>query len=86
MKGKYYAVCEILTGAITYSGGDEYSELCCAKALVPGTVYAGARLEEIAVVKARERAEAYRQQGYTMINQGTATREQRNTQRSSKGF
>ena len=67
MKAKYYAVCEILTGAITYSGGDDYAELCCAKALVPGTVYARARLEEIAVVKARERAEAYRHQGYKLI-------------------
>ena len=68
MKAKYYAVCEILTGAITYSGGDEYSELSCAKALVPGTVYARARLEEIAIVKARERAEAYRHQGYKRID------------------
>ena len=69
MKAKYYAVVDILTGEVIYSGGDDYAELCCAKALVPGTVYARARLEEIAVVKARERAEAYRQQGYTMINQ-----------------
>ena len=67
MKAKYYAVCEILTGAIVYRGGDEYSELCCAKALVPGTVYAKARLEEIAVIKAQEIAEAYRLSGYTMM-------------------
>lgn len=67
VKGKYYAVAEILTGKVIYSGGDDYAELRCAKALVPGTVYAEARLEEIAVVKARERAEAYRQQGYKLI-------------------
>ena len=67
MRDNYYAVVEILSGNVVYSGGDDYAELCCAKALVPGTVYARARLEEIAVVKARERAEAYRQQGYKLI-------------------
>ena len=67
VKGKYYAVVEILTGEVTYSGGDEYSELCCAKALVPGTVYAKARLEEIAVIKAQEIAAAYRLSGYKLI-------------------
>ena len=67
MRDNYYAVVEFLSGNVVYSGGDEYSELCCAKALVPGTVYAKARLEEIAVAKARERAEAYRHQGYKLI-------------------